>query len=322
MSDSDTVPATPVRTLALLLIDGFALMSYASLIEPFRAANTLAGRPLYRWLHVSCDGHPAIASNDASILADLKVGDALACDTLFIFAGGDPAVFSDRATLRWLKRMAASGVAIAGVSGGPYLMARAGLLDGYRATIHWEHAASFRETFPALALESSLYVIDRRRMTCAGGMAGLDLAVELIEREQGHLLASRVGEWFISPGRRKPEKPQRKSLKERYGVSNDRVLRTLAAMEAHVDEPHSHRALADIANVSARQLERLFRTHLGATVGDMYLRIRLERSSKLLRSTALSVTQVAIACGFINASHFSRLFKSRFGVPPSHARHE
>ncbi|CAN7448116.1 GlxA family transcriptional regulator [Phenylobacterium sp. LjRoot225] len=308
------------RTLGLLLVDGFALLSYAAVVEPFRAANNLAGAELYSWTHVCVGGEAARASNGAAILADAKVGEALDCDLLFVFAGGDPTTFDDPATFAWLRQMAGRGVGLAGVSGGPYLLARAGLLEGRRATIHWEHAAAFREDFPGLALEDGLYVIDGRRMTCAGGTAGLDLAIELIERDQGHALAGRVGEWFIRTESRRAERSQRLSLRDRYGVRHDGTLRALAAMEAAVEDPHSRDELAARAGVSVRQLERLFRTHLKSTVAGIYLRIRLEQASQLLRTTGLSVTDVAIACGFSNGSHFARVFRRAFGHAPGAGR--
>jgi transcriptional regulator GlxA family with amidase domain len=304
----------------LLLIDGFALMSYASVLEPFRAANVLSGRELYRYIHVSLDGRPTRASNGASILADGKVGDPIDCDTLFVFAAGDPSAFDDRRTFTWLRRMALQGVRMAGVSGGPFLLARAGLLDGHRATIHWEHQPAFVETFPRVILQSGLYVIDRRRMTCAGGAAGLDLAIEQIERDHGHALAVRVGEWFIQAEPRAADRPQRASFRDRYGVTNNRVLKVLANMEECVDDPAPRSILARIAGVSPRQLERLFREHLGTTVGGAYLGIRLDQADELIRQTAMPVTEAALACGFQSPSHFSRTFRARFGVTPSRRR--
>jgi transcriptional regulator GlxA family with amidase domain len=304
------------KTLGLLLIDGFALMSYASLVEAFRAANNLAGRELYRWVHVAVDGPSALASNGAAILADRRVGEALACDLLFVFAGGDPRRFDDPRTFAWLRQQALAGAAIGGVSGGPYVLARAGLLDGHRATIHWEHADAFREDFPLLELAAGLYVIDRRRMTCAGGIAGLDLAIELIEREHGQSLAQRVSEWFIRTAPRQAEQPQRLSLRERYGVRHDSLLKALAEMEAAVEEPRSRQALAAAAGVTVRQLERLFRAQLGATMGETYLKIRLEQAERMLRTTGLSVTAVGLACGFASASHFARTFRSAYGQAP------
>jgi transcriptional regulator GlxA family with amidase domain len=321
MPKHDKLQSYSGTTFGLLLIDGFALMSYASVIEPFRAANALAGRELYRWTHVSVDGRQVRASNGASILADHAVGAPIKCDTLFVFAAGDPAGFSDSRTFAWLRRLARLNVRLAGVSGGPFLLARAGLLDGYRATIHWDHQPAFLEAFPTLAIDPGLYVIDRRRLTCAGGTAGLDLAIELIEREHGHTLSAQVSEWFIRTDPRPADKSQRLSLRERVGINNDRVLRVLAEMEANLEEPAALKDLAKRAGVSLRQLERLFSAHLNVTVSECYLRIRLEKAAELLRKTGSSVTTIATACGFQSSSHFSRTFKARYGTPPSAERH-
>ncbi|WP_174273104.1 GlxA family transcriptional regulator [Sphingomonas bacterium] len=308
-----------LRKIGLLLVNGFALMSYASIIEPFRAANKLAGRELYRWTHVSLAGSPAVASNGASIVASAKVGDALACDTLFVFAAGDPSSFCDAATFAWLRQLSSRGVTLAGVSGGPFLLARAGLLGGYRATIHWEHEPALREAFPFLDLDASLYVIDRQRLTCAGGTAGLDLAIELIERDHGHALAAGVGDWFIRTSARRADRSQRLGLAERYRVNHEGVLQALAAMHTHAEDPLDRPTLAATAGVSIRQLERLFLRYVGETVGKTYLRIRLDHADQLLRTTGLSVTAVAVSSGFAGSSQFSRAFRRQFGYPPSRA---
>lgn len=310
---------TPAR-LAFLLTDGFALMSYAAIVEPFRAANVLARRPLYRWSHVSVDGAPPRASNGASIIADAAVGDDIDCDIVFVFAAGDPAGFDDPATFAWLRALARRGVTIAGVSGGPFLLARAGLLAGYRAAIHWEHRTAFLDAFPDHALEDSLYVIDRRRISCAGGAAGLDLAIELIERAHGHDLAAQVSDWFIRSEPRRADRPQRLSLRDRHGVSDDRLVRVLARMEEAVEEPVGREELAQTAGLSVRQLERLVRAQMATTIDALYLRIRLDQAEQLLRSSGMPVTEVAVACGFVSASHFARTFRARFGIAPSALR--
>lgn len=308
------------RELGLLLIDGFALMSYASLIEPFRAANAISGKPLYRWFHIGLAENRAVASNGARIVADNRVGDAIRCDSLFVFAAGDPAAFRDARTFAWLRSLARQGMTIAGISGGPYVLARAGLLGGYRATIHWEHRERFVQEFPLLDLADGLFVIDRHRVTCAGGTAALDLAVALIERDHGATLASQVSEWFIRTEARTAERPQRLSLKDRYGTANDTVLRTLAEMERTVESPLSRQDLARIAGVSPRQLDRLFVAELGDTVAAVNVTIRLEQARRWIRSTGMAMTEIAIASGFASASHFSRSYRDRFGVPPSRDR--
>lgn len=308
------------RSLGLLLINGFALMSYASVLEPYRAANTLAGRELYRWRNVAVDGRASAASNGATIFADQGLDEPLECDTLFVFAGGDPTRFDNKAVFAWLRQIARSGSTLAGISAGPYLLARAGLLDGYSATIHWEHRPAFEEAFPLVTSDHGLYVIDRKRVTCAGGMAGMDLAIQLIEREQGHKIAAEVSDWFIRTDPRPADRPQRLSLRERYEVADDRILKVLAHMEASVEDPVSRGSLASIAGVSIRQLERLFVGALNASVNETYLRIRLDQAAQLLRATAMSITSVGLACGFRSASHFSRSYKTYTGRAPSQDR--
>lgn len=320
MPTSDIADET--RTLGLLLVDGFALMSYASVIEPYRAANVLAGRALYRWVHISLDGGPTRASNGATIIADRRVGESVACDTLFVFAAGDPNRAIDPAVFAWLRHAALAGTVIAGISAGPYLLARAGLLDGYHATVHWEHRPAFVEAFPQVTPDPGLYVIDRRRVTCAGGIAGLDLAVDLIEREQGHALAAQISDWFIQSEPREADKPQRLTLRARYDIADDRILRVLAKMEASVEEPVSPAALAHAAETSVRQLERLFVTLTGETLGRHYLRIRLTGARQLLRTTRMSITGVALACGFKSSSHFSRVYAARYGRTPGAERRQ
>ena len=308
------------RRLGLLLTDGFALMSYASILEPFRAANRLSGDELYRWTHISPDGAPVRASSGTSIVADQGVDQPLECDTLFVFAGGDPGAFEHRATFAWLRRIARGGAVVAGVSGGPFLLARAGLLDGHRATIHWEHRTEFAAGFPAVMLEPGLYVIDRRRLTCAGGAAGIDLAVEMIAREQGQALAMRVGEWFIRAEPRSADEPQRPGLRDRYGTTDDRVLKVLAQMEEAIELPAPRAVLARLAGLSVRQLERRFATQLGTSVAGTYRKLRLARADQLLRKTGMTTTEIALATGFRSSSHFSRAYRQHHGTTPTAAR--
>ena len=310
----------PATRVGFLLLPDFALMSYASAVEPLRAANRLAGRDLYAWRHISLDGEAATASNGASIRADHPIGEAIDIDVLFVCAGGNPARFENRAAYRWLRTLAHKGVAIGGVSGGAYLLARAGLLDGYRATIHWEHLPAFSEEFPHLAMERSLFVIDRDRLTCAGGIAALDLMHALIERDHGHDLAAAVSEWYLHTEVRLGSGPQRMALHERFGVSNPKLLRALSEIERRLEEPPTTRELAALAGTSVRQLERLFALHLKTTIGAHGLRIRLARAQTLLRQTSKPILEIAVMCGFASASHFSRTYREAHGHPPKAER--
>lgn len=312
LPDSDKSPTH----VGFLLIPDFALLAYASAIEPLRAANRLSGRTLYRWSHVSVDGMPAPASNGVTIQPDYRVGEDTTFDMLVVCAGGNPASFRDRPSFAWLRRLARRGVTLAGVSGGPYILARADLLSGYRCTIHWEHAPALLEDFPALDLRRSLFEIDRGRLTCSGGTAPLDMMHAVIARDHGIDLAHAVSEWFLQTHVREGAGPQRMTLRERLGVSHPPLLRVLERMEQHIETPLSRSELARSAGVSLRQVERSFRHHLGRSLGEHYLRLRLDRARDLLRQTSMPVLEVSLACGFSSASHFSRAYRTRFRHPP------
>lgn len=313
--------APPIASVGFLLVPGFALMSYAAAVEPLRAANQLAGKALYRWWNAAPADKPAIASNGAAVLPDFKFGsDPGSLDLMLVCAGGNPATFSDRRTFAWLRKLAGRGAIIGGISGGPFILAKAGLLTGRRCTVHWEHMPALQEAFPDIELTRSLFEFDGDRITCSGGVAGLDMMVALITRDHGYELGAAVSDWLLHTHVREGAKPQRMDLRFRLGIADDKVLKALKAMEAHLEAPLSRARLANIAGVSLRQLERSFRSHLGRGVHEHYLALRLGRSRQLLRETSLSILEVALAAGFGSASQFSRVFKRAYGFAPREAR--
>lgn len=194
------------------------------------------------------------------------------------------------------------------------------MLAGYRFTLHWEHAPAFVEEFPQLDLRKSLYEIDRERLTTSGGSSALDMMHAVIAREHGVDLAMAVSDWFLQTHVREADGPQRMPLRARLGVASPPLLRAVSRMELPSDELASRQDFADIAQVSVRQLERLFRHHLGCTPQAYYLRMRLRRARELLRQTSLSVLEVAIACCFVSTSHFSRAYKAQYGHSPGFER--
>ncbi|PVA11381.1 AraC family transcriptional regulator [Pelagivirga sediminicola] len=295
-------------------------MSYAATVEPLRAANLLADRPLYEIIHLAADDAPVRSSGAAAVPPDARVGDALRLDMLFVIAGGDISDFSDPPLYRWLARLAREGVQLGGVSGGPVILARAGLMAGRRMTLHWEYAEALAEMSPDLAVERTLYVIDRDRMTCAGGTAPLDMMHALIARQHGPIFARRVSDWFMHTDIRPPIGPQRAGLAQRVGSHTPAVLDAVEAMESHVADPLDLNQLASIAGVSARQLNRLFADQLGQPAMRYYRALRLDRARSLLRNSALPLTQIALATGFANSSHFSRAYSEQFGQAPSRYR--
>ncbi len=309
---------SPIRTVGFLLIPGFALLSYAATVEALRAANRLSGKDLYRWWHSAPDNQPAIASSGAAVLPDFTFGaDVGRLDFLLVCAGGNPAAYGDKQTFAWLRKLARQGVVIGGVSGGPFIVAKAGLLAGRRCTVHWDHMPAFQEAFPNVKLTRSLFELDGDRITCSGGVAGLDMMTALIARDHGHDLAAAVSDWFLHTAVREGVGPQRMDLRFRLGVSDQKLLTALQAMEENLEEPLSREQLAELAGISLRQLERAFRSTLQRGVHQHYLALRLERSRQLLRETSLAIVEIALATGFGSASQFARAFRRVFGFSPS-----
>ena len=300
-----------------LLIDGFALMSFASAIEPLRAANVLSAKRLYAWSHISTGNAEIVASNGLAVAADYTIADKVIYDTVLVCAGGDPSSFDDPRTLAWLRRLGRFGCEIGGVSGGPFLLARAGLLRGVRSTIHWEHVPAFAEAFPDVDLTQTLFEIDGGRLTCGGGVAALDMMHAIIRRDHGQSLAGRVSDWFLQTAVRMGDSTQRISLRERIGTSNGSLIAAVAAMERQIGTPASRKDLARTAGVSVRHLERLFAEHLDVTIHQHYVSLRLVRARTLLRQTSLPLAQVGTECGFADASHFARVYRKRYGLSPS-----
>jgi transcriptional regulator GlxA family with amidase domain len=308
------------QTLGFLLVPGFALMSYAAAIEPLRAANLLSGKELYRWWHAAPWGKPVMASNGVAIIPDYGTSADRDADKVFVCAGGNPALFDDKSVFAWLRRLARKGVTIGGISGGPYVLAKAGLLDTRRATLHWEHMPAFREAFPDVTVVPSLFEIDGNRITCSGGISALDMMVALIERDHGRQLAASVGDWFLHTHIREGFGPQRMDLRYRLGVADEKLLSVLRAMERSTETPLARAELARAAGISLRQLERLFQRHIGHGIHSHYRWLRLERARQLLRETSLPVLEVALATGFTSSSQFARAYSRAFGVPPSDTR--
>jgi transcriptional regulator GlxA family with amidase domain len=305
------------RRIGLLPLDGFALMSYAALVEPMRAANLLARRALYEMINIGMTDGPIPSSGAATVTPQAHMRDDPRLDYLFVVAGGDPARHDRRQIINYLARMARAGVTLGGVSGGPIVLARAGLMEGRRMTVHWEHAAALSEISPHLLIERTLYVIDRDRVTCAGGTAPMDLMHALITRHHGAPFARLVSDWFMHTEVRPSAGPQRAGLVERVGSNNAAILYAVEMMESHVADPVTLEDLAQVAGVSPRQLNRLFREKLGRATMRYYRDLRLEKAQGLLRNAPMSLTEIALATGFASSSHFSRAYSARYGEPPS-----
>ena len=302
------------------LVPGFALMAFTSVLEPLRAANQLSGKPLYRWLMLTQDGTSATPSTGLKIEADGSIAQKRTFDRVVVCTGGAAHLFDEAAAFAWLRRLARSGVALGAVADGSFLLARAGLLDGYRCAIHWLSHPSFRESFPQIELSSSLYVIDRERFTSAGGTAAFDMMLEVIARDHGAALSMQVAEWFVHDPVRADADRQRLALRVRTGVTDPVVLRAISLMEENIEEPLRIPQLAALNALSQDRLERRFRQHTGLRPQEYYMLVRLQRAQALLASSSLSIKEIGLACGFVSASHFARRYQRLFHQTPRAAR--
>ncbi|WP_425523513.1 GlxA family transcriptional regulator [Jiella flava] len=315
------LPDSVIKDIGFVLLPGFALMSFAAASEPFRAANVIAGQPLYR---LRCFGESArtvAASQGASIAVEpLSATLEGPLDAVLVCAGGYPATWHRPAIHAMLRRLARKGVRLGGISGGAYLLAAAGLLQNRAFTVHWEHASALSEAFPELRPRQARFVIDRDRITCGGGIAPLDMAHALIRERMGATFARQVSDWLLHTEIGTPAAAQRGCLAERYQVHHPILLSVLETMEATVEAPLSRQAMARDVGLSMRQLDRLFAAHRHTTFAKDYLRIRLERAHLFLRQSALPIAEIAFATGFANQAHFARRFRAHFGMPPSQVR--
>ena len=304
------------QKIGFLLLNEFSMIAFASAIEPLRSANRQSGRTLYEWVVASASGAPAAASNGIEVSTDGNPSVLQGCRMVFVCAGVNVRENTDRNILNLVRRLDRNGAVIGAICTGTYVMAAAGLLDERRCTIHWENIDGLSEEFPDLDITNDLFEVDGTRVTCSGGTASLDMMLNLIAQTHGTPLAAEVSDQFIHDRIREPTDRQRMELRSRLGVSHPKLLAVVKAMEDNLEEPLAQTDIARTTNLSTRQLERLFRKYLNTTPTRYYLNLRLARARHLLRQTSMSILSVALACGFVSASHFSKCYRECYGRTP------
>jgi transcriptional regulator GlxA family with amidase domain len=314
------------EVIGFFLIPSFSMIAFASAIEPLRLANRLSEKALYEWVLISRDGGPVTASNGISVNPHFAMTDydggmtSRELPTLILVSGVGAEIYSDLDTFGWLRRLDRQGADIGALCTGAHVLARAGLLDGKVCTLHWENIPSFRETYPDIEVTDDLFEIDGNRFTCSGGTAALDLMLHLIRAEHDEDLANRVSEECILDRVRGGQDHQRMPLAVRLGVDNRKLIDSIHMTETNLEEPLSQEELAAAVGISRRQLERLFQRHVGRPPNRYYMQLRLDRARKFLLQTDMAVVDVAMACGFVSASHFAKCYRQFYGVTPRQAR--
>lgn len=310
---------SPTR-FAFLTLPQYSMIALSNAVEPLRMANIVTGRTVYEWSIASLDGAPLPASNGLQISPTVALDSVKSVDILFVVGGVNVKSAVSPQVLTALRRFAERRTALGALCTGGYALAKAGLLDKYRATIHWENLSALREEFPRILLNDQLFTIDRDRFTCSGGVAPLDLMLNLIKSRLDARVAQLISEQFILDRMRNDRDRQYVPLRAQIGVSHDTLIRVAQLMEENIEKPLSLDEIAAATSLSRRQIERLFRRHLGCVPNRYYLQIRLRRARELLLQTSMPIIDITTACGFQSPPHFSRCYRAQFGCPPSAER--
>ncbi|MEM1377728.1 MAG: GlxA family transcriptional regulator [Pseudomonadota bacterium] len=319
----------PVRSVVFHLMPEFTLIAFASAVEALRAANRMVGFDAYIWRTCSADGEAVAASSGIAMTAQTSIDDERQLingaekPSLYLVCGGTNIERHITKQITGIVREEhMRGIAVGGLCTGAFALAAAGLLSGKRCAIHWENLPGFQERFPNAEVYADLFEIDGNIYTCAGGTAAMDMMLSLISDDFGDDVVNRICEQMLTDRVRSSSDRQRLPLRARLGVQNTRVLEIIALMEANLSEPLSLLEVADEIGISRRQIERLFRQEMGRSPARYYLEVRLDRARHLLIQSSLPVVEVAIACGFISASHFSKCYRELYNKSPQQERAE
>ncbi len=308
------------RRFVFVMLDNYTLLSFASALDCLRLANRRVSTPCFEWILIGEGGESAVSSTGTELKLDDDLIDLHRDDTIILCGGIEIQRATTKKLLNWLRRESRRGVSVGGLCTAAFTMAKAGLLDNKKATIHWENQDSFAEEFPEVDLGKSVFCIDGNRMTTAGGTSSIDMFLQIIADDQGEELANWVADQQIYSSIRTDQDTQRLSVPTRIGVRHPKLSQVIQMMENNIEEPISPSILAKDVGMSTRQLERLFRRYLNRSPKRYYMELRLQKARNLLMQTDMSVINVALACGFASPSHFSKCYRAHYDTTPYRER--
>ncbi len=319
----DRFSNTPLQIL-ILVTPHFNLAATTGFVDPFRAANYLDGTSRFRWQIVSEKGGMVAASNGLEIdTIPLNQVQGNRRDIVIVSASWAPEAYNStplHAALWWWARQ---GATIGALDTGAFILAQAGLLNGKRATVHYEHMDAFGEMFPDTEVTEDLFVFDGNRISCAGGSAAIDFALNILRGTHGDAKANAAARYLFHQSVRPTGSQQNADPVEPLGNTAPRnVRRAIALMEQNLETPLSIAEICAKTGISHRQLDRLFRDYVRKTPSLYYRDIRLDRACGLVTQTEVPLAQVGLASGFASQVHFSRAYRQRFGMPPRQDRVE
>jgi len=308
------------RRFVFVLIENFTLLSFSSALDALRIANRMSGKKLYDWTFIGENEEFVSCSAGTQFKLDNSLIELHRDDTILLCGGTRIQESTTKKLIGWLRREARRGLVIGGLCTAAYPMAKAGLLDDKKATIHWENQDSFAEEFLEVELTKTVFVCDGNRYTTAGGTSSIDLLLKIIADEHGEELANAVADQMIYSSIRTDQDTQRLSVPTRIGVRHPKLSKVIQMMEINIEEPISPSILAKDVGMSTRQLERLFRRYLDRSPKRYYMELRLQKARNLLMQTDMSVINVALACGFASPSHFSKCYRAHYDTTPYRER--
>lgn len=311
-------PSTAPLSIAALVLPRASILEVASVLDPLRNANRHLGREGFRWRVVSPTGAPVPLTCGIELPAVGPLAAAEGADVLIVIAGYNQSEIATRPLISEIRRMAGRFRAVGAVDAGPWVLARAGLLDGHRATVHWEDLEDFALAHPAVEVVPDRFVISRNRFTAGGAAPAADLMLHLIGARCGAAVSGQVAASFLYEAQADGARPQRPGMLP--SARDARLVGALKTMNAHLEEPLPLDMIAREQGVSLRRLEQLFRAGLGSGPGTAYLDLRLQAARRMVVDTDHSLQEIALRCGFVDPTSFSRAFRRRFGAPPSQIR--
>ncbi|MEM9221189.1 MAG: GlxA family transcriptional regulator [Pseudomonadota bacterium] len=299
------------------LVEDFTHMAFACAVDPLRIANLISGKSLYQWSYASLDGETVRSSDHTVVQVHHRFDTLPPCDNLFVISGIGVRTGTHADLIKALRRVdRLSNTRIGALCSGAWILAKAGFLEGRSAAIHWESHDGFMEAFPDVQLVRSVFVAKERYVTASGGSATADLMLHLIAETHGSDLSTAVADQMVYNAVREGTAPQKVSLQSRNGMRNRHLVSALETMKSRLGEPLSSSEIARGLGISTRQLERLFGKYLNTTPKRYFMEMRLDRARHLLIQTEMSITEVALSCGFENPTHFTRLYRAAFGITP------
>lgn len=308
------------RRFVFVLMEHFTLLSFSSALDALRIANRMSGKKLYDWTFIGESEEFVSCSAGTQFKLDNPLIELHRDDTILLCGGTAIQASTTKKLIGWLRREARRGLVIGGLCTAAYPMAKAGLLDEKKATIHWENQDSFAEEFLEVELTKTVFVCDGNRYTTAGGTSSIDLLLKIIADDHGEELANAVADQMIYSSIRTDQDTQRLSVPTRIGVRHPKLSKVIQMMEINIEEPISPSVLAKDVGMSTRQLERLFRRYLDRSPKRYYMELRLQKARNLLMQTDMSVINVALACGFASPSHFSKCYRAHYDTTPYRER--